>query len=63
MKGVQFLVDGQGDKTDVLIDLEKNAELWGDFYDRALAETRASEPRESIDSVKERIHRRSTSDN
>jgi hypothetical protein len=27
MKGVQFLVDGQGEKTGVLIDLKKNAEL------------------------------------
>jgi len=58
MKGVQFLVDDQGDKTGVLIDLKKNAELWEDFYDRALAESRANEPRETLDSVKKRIQRR-----
>jgi len=58
MRGVQFLVDDQGEKTGVLIDLKKNGELWEDFYDRALAEARASEPRESLDSVKKRIHRR-----
>ena len=37
VKGVQFLVDEPGKKTAVLIDLRKNAELWEDFYDRALA--------------------------
>ena len=58
MRGVQFLVDDQGEKTGVLIDLKKNAELWEDFYDRALAEARADEPRESLASVKKRIRRR-----
>lgn len=42
MRGVQFLVDDQGETTGVLLDLEKNAELWEDFYDRALAEARAN---------------------
>ena len=30
-------------------DLKKQSRLWEDFYDRALAKQRASEPRESID--------------
>ncbi|MCI0492429.1 MAG: hypothetical protein L0Z07_05800 [Planctomycetes bacterium] len=55
MKGVQFLVDEQGQKTAVLIDLKKNAELWEDFYDRALARSREHEPRENLSTVKERI--------
>jgi hypothetical protein len=59
MKGVQFLVDGQGEKTAVLIDLKKNADLWEDFYDRALAEGRLKEPRESLESVKKKLKRRS----
>jgi hypothetical protein len=57
MKGVQFLVDEDGAKKAVVIDLKKNAELWEDFYDRALAQSRAHEPRESLESVKERLRR------
>lgn len=38
-----------------MIDLRKNAELWEDFYDRALANSREDEPRESLESVKERL--------
>ena len=57
VKGVQFLVDERGDKKAVVIDLKKNAELWEDFYDRALAQSRAHEPRESLKSVKERLQR------
>ena len=41
MRGVQFLVDDDGEKTAVLIDLKKNAELWEDFYDVAVASSRA----------------------
>jgi hypothetical protein len=58
MKGIQFLFDDAGRKTAVLIDLKKNAELWEDFYDCSLADARASEPRESLDSVKKRIAKR-----
>ena len=55
MKGIQFLVDERGNKTAVVIDLRKHAELWEDFYDRALADSREHEPRESLESVKERL--------
>jgi hypothetical protein len=58
MKGIQFLVDDQGNKTAVLIDLKKNARLWEDFYDVALARERQSEPRESLDTVKRRLLKR-----
>lgn len=58
MRGVQFLVDGEGERTAVLIDLKKNARLWEDFYDVALAKSRAAEPRESLESVKLRLRRR-----
>jgi hypothetical protein len=37
MPGVQFIVDEHGCKTAVVIDRKKNANLWEDFYDRALA--------------------------
>jgi len=58
MQGVQFLVDKRGNKTAVVIDLRKNAALWEDFYDRALAGRRQSEPRETLESVKRRLLRR-----
>lgn len=57
MKGCQFVVDERGNKTAVVIDLKKNAELWEDFYDRAVAESRADEPRQSLESIKKRLQR------
>jgi hypothetical protein len=59
VRGVRFLVDDTGRKTAVQIDL-KTQRLWEDFYDRALAEQRASEPREPLEAVKRRVlgHRR-----
>ena len=58
MLGVQFLVDDQGNKTAVVIDLKKNAELWEDFYDVAVARSRAKEPRESLEDVRRRLRLR-----
>ncbi|MFQ5993261.1 MAG: hypothetical protein ACE5NA_12555 [Nitrospiraceae bacterium] len=55
VKGVQFVVDNSGRKTAVQIDLKKQGRLWEDFYDRAVAKQRASEPRESLNSVKKRV--------
>lgn len=55
VKGVQFVVDNSGRKTAVQIDLKKQGRLWEDFYDRALAKQRASEPRESLERVKKRV--------
>ncbi|OGS15781.1 MAG: hypothetical protein A2234_04470 [Elusimicrobia bacterium RIFOXYA2_FULL_58_8] len=55
---VRFIVDEQGNKTAAVIDLKKNAQLWEDFYDRALARSREREPRETLESVKTRLGRR-----
>ena len=55
MRGIQFLVDEEGERTAVLIDLKKNAQFWEDFYDVALAKSRVKEPRESLESVRQRI--------
>jgi len=55
VRGVQFVVDNSGRKTAVQIDLKKQGRLWEDFYDRAVAKKRASEPRESLESVKTRV--------
>ena len=59
MKGIQFLVNDEGEKTAVLIDLKKYSELWEDFYDSALARERENEPRESLETVKKRLPHRS----
>ncbi|WP_089935116.1 hypothetical protein [Candidatus Entotheonella palauensis] len=52
MKGIQFVMDDQGRKTAVLIDLNEHGELWEDFYDSLLVRSRIDEPRESLESVK-----------
>ena len=57
MKGVQFVIDSHGEKTAVVIDLKKHRDLWEDFYDHAIARSRASEPRETLASVKQRLMR------
>lgn len=57
MKGIQFLVDERGEKTAVLIDLRTYSALWEDFQDILVARQRVDEPRESLDSVKQRLKR------
>ena len=58
MKGVQFLIDEQGNRSAVLIDLKQNAALWEDLFDAALARRRQREPRETLESVKARLRRK-----
>ena len=58
MRGVQYLVDDRGARRAVVIDLTKQGELWEDFYDRAVAESRRDEPRESLETVKAKLVRR-----
>lgn len=58
MRGVRYLIDENGQKTAVLIDLKRHGEIWEDFYDRAVAEARKKEPRESIATVRKRIAKR-----
>ena len=55
MKGIQYLVDEDGKKTAVVIDLKKHAQLWEDFCDLALARSRKDEPLESLESIKRRL--------
>ena len=55
MRGVRYVIDENGQKTAVLIDLKKHGEIWEDFYDHAVAEARKKEPRESITTVRKRI--------
>ncbi len=55
MKGVKFVIDEEGKKKAVLIDLKRHRELWEDFYDTLRAKERENEPRESLEEVKEKI--------
>jgi len=58
VKGVKFVIDEQGEKTAVVIDLKKHGDLWEDFYDSAVAHARRDEPRETLEWVKRRLTRR-----
>ncbi len=44
LKGVQYLVDSSGKRTAVVISLEEWGELWEDFYDVLVSESREDEP-------------------
>jgi hypothetical protein len=44
IKGVEFVADDYGKKKAVLIDLEHWGDLWEDFYDVLVSETRKNEP-------------------
>ena len=41
---VEFVVDDSGKKKAVLIDLEQWGDLWEDFYDVVVSESRKNEP-------------------
>lgn len=57
MKGVQFVIDAHGEKTAVVIDLKRHSDVWEDFFDVAVARSRQDEARETLASVKRRLHR------
>lgn len=59
IKGVEFVIDDNGQKKAVLIDLKKHGEIWEDFYDTLRAKERESEPRESLEEVKKNVLGRS----
>ncbi len=53
--GFQFLIDDNGDKTAVIIDLKKHRRLWEDFYDLMMIESRREEPRVEWQIAKKRL--------
>jgi PHD/YefM family antitoxin component YafN of YafNO toxin-antitoxin module len=57
MGGIQFVIDDKGNKSAVIIDLNKYSDLWEDFYDCLVARQRRKEIRESLNSVKKRLQR------
>jgi hypothetical protein len=52
MKGIQYLIDDTGKKTAVVIDLEEWGELWEDFFDIFVSESRRDEPTISWEELK-----------
>ena len=52
MKGIQFVVDDTGKKRAVIIKLEEWGELWEDFYDILISESRRGEPTVSWEELK-----------
>ncbi|HMK60403.1 MAG TPA: hypothetical protein VK452_04560 [Dissulfurispiraceae bacterium] len=59
MQGIQYVTDDKGHKIAVQINLKKFGEIWEDFFDDLLSRQRAEEPRESIESVRERLRKQS----
>ena len=60
IRGIQFVVDAEGKKTAVLIDLKRHGELWEDLYDALISESRKDEPRVAWVDVKERLQQKRT---
>ncbi len=53
--GIEFLIDRNGRKKVVLIDLKKHKLLWEDLFDAYIAHQRRNEPRESLTQVKKML--------
>lgn len=55
MKGIQYLIDEDGKKNAVLIDLNKWKNEWVDFYDILVSKHRRKEKRVSWKELKEEL--------
>jgi hypothetical protein len=55
VKSVEFIVDDEGVKKAVLIDLKKHGAVGEDIYDTLQVNERESEPRESLNEVKKKV--------
>lgn len=51
------MMDDKGEKKAVIIDHKKYGEIWEEFYDSTVARLRYDEPRESLESVKNRLRK------
>jgi len=58
MEGIDYVTDARGRKKAVQIDLKKHGDLWEDFHDAMVARSRENEPRESYESIKERLRQK-----
>lgn len=57
MKGVQYVVDERGKTKAVQIDLTKYGQLWEDFQDLLVSQTRRKEPHVSLAEVESRLRK------
>lgn len=55
LKGISFLINEEGERTAVQIDLKKHGDIWEDFYDTLIAIDRSDDPRESIGFVRQKL--------
>lgn len=44
MRGIDYVIDENGNRKSVIIDLKAWGKLWEDFYDVMVAESRMNEP-------------------
>jgi len=56
LKGVQFVVNADGNKTVVTISLDEWRELWEDIYDVLVSEARKGEPTIAWETLKAELH-------
>lgn len=55
MKGIQYLVNDDGQKTAVLIDLEEYGDIWEDFQDVLVSRARKDETEISWEALQAEI--------
>jgi hypothetical protein len=57
MTGIQYVTDEEGRKVAVQIDLREHAELWEEFEDVLISQSRRNEKRIPLDRVKAKLIR------
>jgi hypothetical protein len=57
MEGIRFVVDDNGKKVAVLIDLARHGQMWEDIHDQLLAKERADDKRLPYETVRRRLVR------
>lgn len=60
MRGVEYVVDDQGNRKAVVIDLKTWGRLWEDFHDAMLSQLRESEPAVPWGQMKAEMEREAT---
>ena len=58
MKGIQFVVNDEGKRTAVLIDLEELGEIWEDVYDSIVALQHENDPGDPLEEVEADLRKR-----
>jgi len=62
MDGIQFLVNENGEKTAVLLDLKQWGDLWEDVYDILVSRSRAEETTVGWDELEAELGQETESD-